>query len=249
MTRFQKWQKYFPLWGEVNSYREEELKILAPFFNPFERERDLKLQGILNFKFETPCQESKFVFILRMLKADAHNLNKHPELRKKKWIYHFQQVAIPYSFPLIDQMIKELIHPLDLSLNEQIFEKFLKIDETKDEEVTQFYLPLSSSERRSFILFFPLRWLVVSLRNHQFGQDLSLIKAFSSKEQKLLIEHLRWELMGIFSQYHQMALTVDLTKHLQNIEAILEILPLEEAISLKDAFQNLSQFIKNYRQE
>ncbi len=249
ISHFQKWRKYFPLWGEVNSYREDELKRLAPFFNPYERQRDLKLQESLQLKFENPNLENKFVYILRMLKADEHNLKKYPELRKKKWIYHFQQVGIPYSTQLIEPIITELIRPLNLSLNEQIFKEFLRVDETLDQEVDQFYLPLSPNERASFILIFPLRWLVVSLRNHQFDQDLALVRVFNKNEQKLLLEHLRWELMGIFSQYHQMALTCDLSKHMANIEKLLENLSHEEASLLKTAYQELDRFIKNYRQE
>ncbi len=249
ISHFQKWRKYFPLWGELNSYKEDELKVFAPYFNPYERQRDLKLQENLKYKFDNPSLENKFVYILRMLKADAHNLKKHPELRKKKWIYHFQQVGIPYSIQLLEPIISELILPLNLSLNVQIFKDFLTVDENSEQEVDQFYLPLSSNERASFILIFPLRWLVVSLRNHQFDQDLTLVKAFNTNEQKLLLEHLRWELMGIYSQYHQMALDGDLSKHIANIKRVLENLSHEEASQLKQAYQELDHFIKTYRQE
>lgn len=240
---------FFPLWGEINSYKEDEILFFLSLLNPLEKQRDPKLSLLYHQSSRLPSQEERFVFMLRMLKADNKNLSIRPEQREKKWRFHCRQVQIPYSIQPSESVIENLLCPLNLNIDESILKKFLQIDETSLGQVDQFYLPLDEIERRAFILLFPLRWLVVSLRNNQFEVDKKIIEAFQHHERELLYAHLNWEIWGIFSQYHELALTWNIDQHLKNVGDIISSFQDDPALKLKEAIKHLQSIIKTYKQE
>ncbi len=248
IQRAKKFRLFFPLWGEINSYHQSEIPFFLSLLNPLEKERDPTLNSFYP-KAVTPSLEERFVFMVRMLKADSKNLLLRPHLRERKWRYHSHQAQISYSTSPQENVINELLIPLKLNLNVNILNDFLKIDESKEEVVNHFYLPLDEANRRSFILLFPMRWLVVSLRNNQFENDIKIIQNFQIKERQLLYKHLSWEVWGIFSQYPELALVYDLDCHLENIAKIISFFQDSGALELQTAIKNLRSLIKAYRQE
>jgi len=249
LNKLKKLRFFFPILGEVNSYKENEILSFLPFLNFFEVERDQKLKHFFKKKSSKSTFEEAIVYMLRMLKADQKNLLNAPQKREKKWRYHCEQVNIPYATYPLESIITHLLSRSTLILSHKILIVFFKIDETHEKEVDTFYSHLDIKEKCTFILLFPLRWIVVTLRNHEFENDMSLVKDFTTSERQLLFCNISWEIWGIYSQYHDLALTHDLVAHLENIEKILIPFKDEKALELIQGIYKLRELILNYKQE
>ncbi|MEQ1878707.1 MAG: hypothetical protein ABL958_18845, partial [Bdellovibrionia bacterium] len=87
-TAFEKLKRVYPLFGELNTYVENDLGYYWRFANPLELERDPHLLARAKLPVRDPSETDKFVFLLRMLESDYANINRFGNKRRTKWQRH-----------------------------------------------------------------------------------------------------------------------------------------------------------------
>lgn len=82
---YEKLKRAYPLFGEVNTFVEEEVEKLWHFANPLETARDPILVSRTQSPTREPTAADKSVFLLRMLESNVANLMEFGNHRRGKW--------------------------------------------------------------------------------------------------------------------------------------------------------------------
>lgn len=215
-------KRLLPIFSELNLYDPESN---LEFINPFELNRDPLLKENINYQHLTPTPAHKIVFLLRMLLADRHNLQKNPKSRMRKWRGHFYDCSLQ-NFPQENFSLNSLLDILrtevfvSMSLDHQKFlENYLTTELSSDKIINEFYLS-HLTDLKYFILTAPARWVGASLSAGRIDEDLKVIKQFSDLEKQILINHIKWEHWGIETQRHLNFDDSSVVPHLFNLDKI-----------------------------
>lgn len=173
-----------PIMGEINCYEGEGINKLERLINPFEALRDPLLKKNCTVS-DTKNEAQKIIFILRIIESDKYNLKNKMNKRFKK---------LSYTFSLIESkkiLLKKDIESLK-TFNNYIQENFI---ETESELITN-YLNATLSE--SAMTNLKLRELLSCLNIN--WDEFSKLKEKRELSDDLIVEIIKWELWGIYSQ-------------------------------------------------
>jgi hypothetical protein len=216
---------YFPFLGEINFYRSTEIYSFLRFSNHFETQRDPTLFSRFSKNLRAPDQYQKIVFFLKLLEADFSGLTFYAKYRQKKWKHHKSLLEIsdnrPISIKELINSLKSLLESLDINTGNFIND-FFENDPRIEQNIDQLYC--QTSEKRPFLLTYPFRWIGSSFYHQNFQEELKIIQELSQKESLLLLEQVRWEIWGLYTQHEQILEKENLFQHIQNIKILVESL-------------------------
>jgi len=193
--------------GEMNVYWKSDLPQVFLHGNFFELRRDPDLVSWarkIGVSIREAGNPSELVaFLTKMFLSDYHNLKKVPELRKKKWIGHLNDLELDPN--LLESFwslgdVRELIFILS-----RVIARVMRLDEGESESIggaLHFLGELSSKkeviyqkefdfEAQPWIFILGLNWLAFSDRR---------LPSFSKQQALVGVELVRWEIHASYSQ-------------------------------------------------
>jgi hypothetical protein len=196
-NRLKRIKYIFPYIGEVNSYSESNLDLVQKMINPYELERDPELKKIMAERSKS--DQALIVFLCRMLKSDLHGLKNYPLARKRKWKFHFNFVnAETLPSMSFENILKTILAKIKInSEQKKIIENFFNTE--SQEDLNQLYS--ESKNKKDYMTLFTIEWIGLAIANHSFHEDLKLVNSCDNDDLSLMIENLKWELFGLYSQY------------------------------------------------
>lgn len=234
-------KKIIPFLGELNIYDAEDLIKIKNWVNWYEVRRDPKLSAYI--ALQKPQIGDRFIYLLRLLESDAHNLIKNPSLRHKKWFRHFQEVDLEAPDEIT---LPDLIHAISSSSPSNIphgeIEEFLTYYLNHKQTETFNHLH-REGEEKLFITLYPHRWLVAANGENKLRSSLESMH-FSKEELGMIYAQLSWELNGLYSQKYTLPEESNLIIY---IDMILNFLVLlrdskeQDFIQLTDSFKYLKK--------
>lgn len=229
-------KRIFPFIGETNIYIDDEVGEFLSCFNYFERLRDpIFCDHFLSDKKSS--QSEKTAFVLRMLFSDRVKLTFHPELRQRKWQFHFSALELPYTKLIkkdtIDSILSKWINT-DISAALEI----LDTPNLTDDKIFGMDLP----EEWKFL--FPNKYLWF----HQGQNEKFDFVSDKPELRDVCLAQIRWEVWGIFSQLPFLVNNEEgLNIHLYRMSRVANALGDYELSAKVQKLQDLSyKFIKNY---
>ncbi|MCY4523424.1 MAG: hypothetical protein OXB84_01665 [Halobacteriovoraceae bacterium] len=243
LKRFLILKKYIPLLSEVNIYEEDTVDFIRDCINPLELQRDPLLLKKINIPLKKPSMEEKLIFTIKMLYSDRKNLLLYPNLRKKKWNFHFKQLDINDNIKNLN--LTKILNILD----RHVFSHFpqIAIKEILEQYLKKDQIPSSFSsidKKRSYFLLFPNQFY-----SHEFS-DSFLKEIFSKMDghnQKIYIEPIKWELWGLYTQYKIIGNKFPLIPHLKRLSKTIDYLNNDYSF-LKNKFEYLEQLVSEWNQ-
>lgn len=251
-----KFLKFFlPFLGEINFYQEEKLKKFLPYANYFELKRDPKL---LEKVGEQPTDRSdyeKLVFFLKLLESDRKNLVKIPKYRENKWNLHFNHLNWELPPVNMDEMKRFLAQKLtEKEIKSKVFLKiFFDLDSKTKTGLNSIYEECSrQGVIKEYMLSYPFYWIGSAFYHDSFEHDLELLKNLTENESRLLLEQVRWELWGLFTQLEVTPDKPNLLMHLDNIRKLIGNIAhtdlLKESLNSVDALSEIvDSSLKHYK--
>ena len=254
--RYKLLKKFLPFLGEINYYQSENINHFIEYANRYEIERDPIFIKKLNLELKKNSEFEEMVFFLKVLQSDRDNLLYRPEIRKKKWHYHL--LAFEWGLPKVLGL--EELSSLGLKkLSEKnieakpFFNEYFSLSADSRENKNELYLNLSKKGLlKEYILFYPFNWIGSSFYHESFDHDLKLLSTFSEAEGKLLIEQVRWELWGLFTQLLVTENKAHLLMHLENIKRLVknlsDNLDIDKTIEAIDKLTSITEAsLENYK--
>lgn len=187
------------LFGELNFYPQEILSSLICLINPYELERD----PILLNSQQSMCKSStqKEVFLARHILGDSYWLQRHPQIRIRKW---------KYLFSIIQEDLGTL--SMDSLMSLTTIAPALKFYLAHEQE--NLFNVFKNSYFRSY---FPQKYI------WEVADHLYLL-ALTSNERIFLLEQIKWEFWGIGTQLHWIdpKISYDFLERLHRIATLLQ---------------------------
>lgn len=209
-SSFRSLRLFFPRFGEINLYSRRDREWIKRFGNPYELDRCPNLgRGEI---LDEATSSQKLVFVCRMLEADRNNLIDRFSWRKKKWSRHFKRLGFSFEKvncleSLLNRLDNELFGQFDSIAIKKFLTNYLYENGAEPEQQIQ-----SGKHLREFAILYPHRWIRVK---PDFNADVAAVFSISGAKE-LIWEQLRWEIMGLFSQYRFLEIEW-MEKHLEDL--------------------------------
>ena len=221
-------KRIFPVLGEANVYRANEIGLFKEAGNFFELRRDPKLFSRLDRCWtKQRIASDAAVFALRALWSDYAHLKACPEQRRHKWGYIFQALNAQMGLDLsLDVSLESicanivLIAPC-LKRDISVFANFF--EDRKNETLCLAYLRL-----------YPHYWLGDYHGHGKFKEFLSSLSHPSPEAQGIVRSQVAWEIWGIYSQIPLLPADGSLGYHFLNLRKILGYLDCRTDVLLDD---------------
>ena len=246
LWRYRFLKTFVPFLGEINFYRADKIENFLEHANAYELSRDRILLDLTKKELKKDSEFEKLVFFLKVLESDRKNLHNIPDYRLKKWKLHFEhlewELPEPTNLDSLTKFVDQKLGELGIK-SSGFFKIFFGKPSKTGEDRNLIYEDCSRVEIiKEYILFYPFFWIGSSFYHDSFDHDLELVKTLSESESLLLIEQVRWELWGLFTQLLVTSEKAHLLMHLENIKRLfLNIQSKELQKSTLDAIELLME--------
>ena len=218
-------KKAYPFLGEVNLYSRNQYLLYLKSLNYFEGNRDPVLIEKVRLDESYNKNVEKIVFLLRAMFSDRRNLLTCPELRQKKWKFHFDELDIIEVSQITYEIIVEKIIVLlevDKLVQVEIRNMLTFVFSENYNEEKIFNTKLSDYWK----FLFPHKYLWFENSN-----DQDCLKFKNTIFEKICLRQIDWEIWGIMSQL----------PFINNIENGIEV-HMNRFIKVAETFEDSSGF-------
>jgi hypothetical protein len=179
-------KKMIPILGEINYVDDKGIESLKAYINPVELRRDPELKLLID-EDKTPSIIQKEVFLLRIFSSDVKNMKKGLHKRIKK---------ISYCISLLEPL--EEVGPSDLKSVGHFIE-YLKAKALKSNDSIVYDYLLDLFQEENSVQNSERLALVKDCLNKTWEKILEQDE-WKEVDKNLVIEFLKWELWGIYTQ-------------------------------------------------
>jgi hypothetical protein len=229
-------KKVFPIIGELNIYKETNVKLQSSLSNAYEMSRDPQMSGHKEFSSNRKTNSSKTVFLMKMLCSDLYGLQNYPYARRRKWLSHARHCNFEINQDVFnfEELLKNILSNLDLNEQQREIAERVLLSKKNGEDLNSVFLEIE--DKKTLIALFTIEWVGASSANDKFYEELMWLEFLNENEKDILRENLKWEIFGIYGQYNQITELDILKKHLENLK---DITSLVEEKYLYDAIDDL----------
>lgn len=205
ITHYKKNKKWNKVLGELNLYSQDDLSFLEKVFNSLELDRDPVLREMISLDSGVDLSAEKFIFLLKMMKNDFHNLLERPKKRRDKWFRHLEvtgtrQFLEERELSYIN-LIEILSHIKVLNEDEKACIEEVLIAEYRHEDINTIFE--KSNYKEQYIYLFTEIWMGASIANNFFDVQLYSLNNLGASEKELLKANINWEIVGLYTQIGQ----------------------------------------------
>lgn len=217
-------KKWIPFFSEVNVFSDCDIEKFINSFNSYEIRRDPYFARDF-FEINLKVNEDAFVFAARLWQA---NLDKKEKIRRaKKWAYY----ASVLNWPVVTTK-SDFLNQL-----ESLYSKLTNNPSTNfriryDRYLTTGLDPVINLSK----------WLEQSFATSCFEEQLHSLKSYSKEDKKIVLSHIKWEIMGLVSQLYLISKNNSYVEHCNNLKRVLLVID-EDEVEVFDVKRSLENLI------